>query len=118
MSAKANLLIEQGTDFTTSLTVNDSAGSAVNLIAYTGARQIRKHYSSNTATTIAVSFASDRSTGVLTLTVGRSLTGSMSYGRYVYDVELTNSSNTRSRLVECIVTVTPEVTRTTAFVTS
>ena len=118
MSAKANLLIEQGTDFTTSLTVNDSGGSPVNLTGYTGAGQIRKHYSSNTATTIAVSFASDRSTGVLTLTVGRSLTGNMSYGRYVYDVELTNSSNTRSRLVEGIVTVTPEVTRTTAFVTS
>ena len=42
----------------------------------------------------------------------------MAYGRYVYDVELTNSSNTRSRLVEGIATITPEVTRTTAFVTS
>jgi len=118
MSAKANLLIEQGTDFTTSLTVNDSAGAPVNLTGYTGAGQIRKHYSSNTATTIAVSFASDRSTGVLTLTVGRTLTKNMAYGRYVYDVELTNSSNTRSRLVEGIATITPEVTRTTAFVTS
>lgn len=118
MSAKANLLIEQGTDFTTSLTVNDSAGTPVNLTGYTGAGQIRKHYSSNTATTIAVSFSADRTTGIVTLTVGRSLTGNMAYGRYVYDVELTNSSNTRSRLVEGIATITPEVTRTAAFVTS
>ena len=34
MSAKANLLIVQGTDFTTSLTVNDSGGSPVNLTGY------------------------------------------------------------------------------------
>jgi hypothetical protein len=118
MSAKANLLIEQGTDFTTSLTVNDAAGDAVDLTGYTGAGQIRKHYSSNTATTIAVSFASDRTSGILSLTVGRTLTANMSYGRYVYDVELTNASNTRSRLVEGLVTLTPEVTRTAAFVTS
>ena len=118
MSAKANLLIEQGTDFTTSLTVNDAAGSPVNLTGYTGAGQIRKHYSSNTATTISVSFASDRATGVVSLAVARTLTENMSYGRYVYDVELTNASNTRSRLVEGLVTITPEVTRTAAFVTS
>jgi len=118
MSAKANLLIEQGTDFTTTLTVNDASGDPVNLSGYTGAGQIRKHFSSNTATTIAVTFATDRSTGLLTLTVARTLTENMAYGRYVYDVELTNASNTRSRLVEGIVTITPEVTRTAAFVTS
>ena len=33
------------------------------------------------------------------------------YGRYVYDCELTSSGNTVSRLVEGIVTVTPQVTR-------
>jgi hypothetical protein len=32
-------------------------------------------------------------------------------GRYVYDCELTSSSNVVSRLVEGIVTVTPQVTR-------
>jgi hypothetical protein len=32
-------------------------------------------------------------------------------GRYVYDVELTDTSNSISRIVEGIVTVTPQVTR-------
>jgi len=118
MSAKANLLIEQGTDYTTTLTVNDADGVPVNLTGYTGAAQIRKHYSSNTATTIAVSFSSDRTSGLVTLTVARSVTQAMAHGRYVYDVELTNASASVSRLVEGIVTITPEVTRTTAFVTS
>ena len=32
-------------------------------------------------------------------------------GRYVYDVEITSSANVTSRIVEGIVTVTPEVTK-------
>jgi len=32
-------------------------------------------------------------------------------GRYVYDVELVDSGNVATRLIEGIVTVTPQVTR-------
>ena len=70
--AKANLVIDQGTDFSKELTVTDDAGAVVNLTGYTAAGQIRKHF----------------------------------------------SSNTRTRLLEGISTITPEVTRTSAFVRS
>jgi uncharacterized protein YbaP (TraB family) len=59
----------------------------------------------------AVTFGSPRSSGQLILTLTRIQTADIADGRYVYDVELTNSANNTSRLVEGIVTVTPQVTR-------
>ena len=111
MGAKANIIVDQGTDFSTSITVTDDAGAVVDLTGYTGSGQIRKHYDSSTSTTFALVFGSPRSDGVVTLTLGRTVTANLESGRYVYDVELTSAANTRSRLIEGMVTVTPEVTR-------
>jgi hypothetical protein len=111
MAAKANIIIEQGTDFSSTITVQDVDGTITDLTGYTSAAQIRKHYSSNTAINFVTSFESPRSSGQITLTLSRIQTSNMESGRYVYDVELTNSANTRSRLVEGLVTITPEVTR-------
>lgn len=111
MAVKANIVIDQGADFSSTITVTDSAGDAVDLTGYTGSGQIRKHYTSNTATDFTVSFSSPRTSGGITLSLSRTVTSSMEAGRYVYDVEITSSANTRSRLVEGIATVTPEVTR-------
>ena len=116
--AKANLIIDQGTDFSKELTVTDDDGDAVNLTGYTAAGQSRKHFSSTTATNFTCTFASDRTTGKVTISLGRTVTEALAYGRYMYDVEITNSSNTRTRLLEGIATITPEVTRTSAFVRS
>lgn len=111
MSMKANLIINQGTDFITTVTVTDDSGNIVNLTGYTAHGQIRKHYTSTTAYDITVSFDADRTTGILYLEVYRETTATMEAGRYVYDVELTNASDVRSRLIEGIATVTPQVTR-------
>lgn len=111
MAAKANILIDQGTDFSTTLTVTDDNGDAIDLTGYTGSGQIRKHFASETATDFDLSFDSPRTSGKVTISLGRSVSSAMEAGRYVYDVELTSSANTRSRLVEGIATITPEVTR-------
>jgi hypothetical protein len=111
MAAKANIVIDQGADFSTTITVTDDAGDAVDLTNYTASGQIRKHYTSNTAYSFTASFAVPRSSGQITLSLSRTVTSSMEAGRYVYDVEITSGANTRSRLVEGIATITPEVTR-------
>lgn len=111
MAAKANIVIDQGTDFSTSITVTDDAGDPVDLTGYTASGQVRKHYTSNTSYDFTMSFDTPRSSGVLTFSMPRSVTEAIEAGRYVYDVEITSGANTRSRLVEGIVTVTPEVTR-------
>ena len=111
MGAKANIIIDQGTDFSTSITVSDDNGNVVDLTGYTGSGQVRKNYSSLTSTDFTVTFGSPRTDGQVILSLSRGVTANLEAGRYVYDVELTTSANTRSRLVEGMVTVTPEVTK-------
>ena len=108
MAIKANIVIDQGTDFSTTINVTDDNGDAVDLSTYTGAAQLRKHYTSSNSTSFAVSTSSG---GVVTLSMNAAVSGNLTPGRYVYDCEITDSSNTVSRLVEGIVTVTPQVTR-------
>tara|TARA_B100000902_G_C27196347_1_gene856686 strand:- start:335 stop:685 length:351 start_codon:yes stop_codon:yes gene_type:complete len=111
MGAKANIVVDQGSDFSTTITVRDNSGAVVNLTNYIGAAQIRKHYTSTTATSMNVVFETPRENGQVSLKLTRMQTKALAEGRYVYDVEVTDSANTRSRLVEGIVTVTPQVTR-------
>ena len=113
MAAKANIVIDQGNDFATTLTIRDSSGSVLDLTGYTAAAQIRKHYTSTTATNFTMQFESPRTDGKLTLKLDRLLTANLESGRYVYDLEiLDTSANTKSRLIEGIATVTPQVTFT------
>jgi hypothetical protein len=109
MAIKANLQIDQGADFSTEIDVLDDNGDVVNLTGYTGAAQMRKHYTSTTA--INFNVAVNASGGTVTISMTAAASANVTPGRYVYDCELTSSSNTVSRLVEGIVTVTPQVTR-------
>lgn len=111
MAAKANIVIDQGADFSTTITVTDASGSVINLTGYTARGQIRKHYTSTTAVNLSFTFGSPRTEGKLTLSLSNVQTANMAAGRYVYDVEIISASNVISRLVEGIATITPEVTR-------
>lgn len=112
MAAKANIVIDQGADFETTITVRGDNGTVTDLTDYTASGQIKKHYTSLTAVNFTMSFEEPRSGGQLTLSLTRSQTESMEPGRYVYDVEITDGTDFRTRLVEGIVTVTPQVTLT------
>ena len=111
MAQYEDITIDQGTDFATTITVRDNSGVAVNLTNYTGQGQIRKHYTSTVAHNMQIVFEDPRTSGQLTMKLSRVQTANLASGRYVYDVEVTDGSDTRSRLVEGIVTVTPQVTR-------
>jgi hypothetical protein len=111
MAAKANIVIDQGADFSTTITVLDNDNSILNLSNYTARGQIRKHYTSTTAVNFSFVFNEPRSSGILTLSLSNTQTANMEAGRYVYDVEIVSSANTVTRLVEGIATVTPEVTK-------
>lgn len=109
MAIKANIQIDQGADFSTEIDVLDENGDVVDLTGYTGAAQMRKHYTSSSATSFTVTV--DQTGGSVILSMNAITTANIAAGRYVYDCELTSASNTVSRLVEGIVTVTPQVTR-------
>lgn len=109
MATKANLVIDQGTTYTTDLNLTDENGDPLNLTGYSANSQIRKHYTSSNSVTFSTSI--NATAGVITLSLTANQTANMVGGRYVYDVELTDASNSISRIVEGIVTVTPQVTR-------
>lgn len=109
MGTKLNILIDQGASFETSLNLTDDNGNAIDLSGYTGAGQIRKHYSSSTAVNLTINLGG--ANGTVTMSLTANATANMAAGRYVYDIEVTDSGNSVTRVIEGIVTVTPQVTR-------
>jgi len=108
MAQKTNLVIDQGTTYRTTFLVNDSTGSPINLSTYTVASQLRKTYTSSNSVAFT---ATGNSTGWVSLSLTSNATSNLVAGRYVYDVEISSSSNVVTRVSEGIITVTPQVTR-------
>jgi hypothetical protein len=108
----SELFLEQGASFNTSITLDDVSGEAFNLVNYTATSQMRKsYYSSNAAATFSVSTGNDPSLGVITISLDSANTANVYPGRYVYDVYVT-SGTARVRVLEGIINVTPQVTKT------
>lgn len=108
MATKSNLVIDQGATFSTDLTLTDENGDALNLVGYTANSQMRKWYTSTNSVSFSASTNTD--TGTVTLSLTANQTALLTAGRYVYDVEISDGT-TISRIVEGIVTVSPNVTR-------
>lgn len=108
MATKANLTIDQGTTFSTTITLTDTNGNPVDLTGYTGASQMRKHFTSSTYYTFTVTLGGG--SGTVMLSMSANTTANIAAGRYLYDVELTHG-NDISRVFEGIVTVNPNITR-------
>lgn len=109
MARKNNLVIDQGSTFSTNLVaLTDENGDVIPLSGYTANSQLRKWYTSNNSVAFSTSINVD--SGVITLSLSSNQTSNLVAGRYVYDVEISNGS-VISRVSEGIVTVTPNVTR-------
>lgn len=109
MAIKANLVVDQGTDYSTSITVTDAEDNIVDLSGYSANAQIRKTYTSSSAVNFTVTL--NGATGIVVLALSANQTSNLVSGRYVYDVLLTDPSSVHSRIVEGILTVTPRVTQ-------
>lgn len=109
MATKSNLVIDQGSTYSVVLDLTDENGDVINLTGYVANSQVRKWY---TSTTPAATFTTsiNASSGELELSLTANQTSNLVAGRYVYDVEL-NNNGVISRIVEGIVTVTPQVTK-------
>jgi hypothetical protein len=109
MATKANLVIDQGTTFSSDLFLTDENGDVLNLVGYSANASIKKWYTSQTYVPFTVSI--NTTSGTITLSLAASVSANLQSGRYVYDVNLTQTStNAISRIVEGIITVTPSVT--------
>ena len=111
MAAIANLTVDQGTSFTSDVTVKDANGNAFDLTGYTANAKMAKGFASTrTRTTITTTIAADATTGVVTLSLSSTVSAGLDAERYVYDLEITQtSSGNVTRVIEGIITVRPQV---------
>lgn len=109
--AYAELTINQGTTFESTLDLVADDGSAVNVAGYVFSGQIRKSYYSANATANLVISISDSANGNVLVSLNSATTANIAAGRYLYDIKMTDTANTVTRIVEGVITVTPQVTK-------
>ena len=111
MAIISNILIDQGTTFSADIDVTDTDGNALNLTGYTAAGQMRKTYTSSTATNFTASIPNVTG-GVVRISLSATQTNALKAGRYLYDVEVSNASTAEVlRIIEGQVEVSPGITR-------
>ena len=105
-----DIVIDQGADFSIQLDLKNN-GSAVNLTGFSAAAQLRATpTSSELAATFTISFT-DRANGQLKLEMPNATTAGLPPGKYYYDLETTSGGGVKTRLLQGIARVTPNVTR-------
>lgn len=107
-----NLIIYTGTDFMTTFVLEDAkSNSSMNLTGYTACAQMKRYESSLKTADFSVSFANDRTTGKVTVSMGATHTANLKAGKYFYDLLLNSATGSVSRPVEGTVLVKKAVTR-------
>lgn len=108
-----DMVCEQGSTFSRTLTVKDSNGDARDLSSHTARMQVRRTTSSST-TIIELTTANGRisttSSGEIVLSISATDTAALTSGG-VYDLEIEDSGGNVERVVEGIFTLDLEVTR-------
>jgi len=112
MATRTNLFIDAGADYSAIITVNESDGTPFDLTDYTVKSQIRRSYASSTYHDFTATLY-DAEAGQLKLAMTAAQTTAITpTGRWLYDVEITYSDDTKNRVVEGVVIVTPQITQT------
>lgn len=108
------LFVEQGEDFSISVTLDSLNGSPYSLANTSVKSQIRKSHWSQDVSATFNSVVLNNAQGILELSLPANTTQDLRPGRYVYDVFLTANtgvSNTRSKVLEGIVSIEPSSTK-------
>jgi hypothetical protein len=112
LATTANLYVDQGTTFSTIVDLENQDSTALNLTGYTVAGQMRKSYQSSTAVSFVCSVYGEATNGQIRLQLAPATTTGLRAGRYIYDVEITNTlSGEKFRVLEGIVILNPEITK-------
>ncbi len=110
MAIISNIFIDQGSDFSLTVDVQNALGNALDLTGYTIAAQMRKTYGSTNASA-TFSTSHNGANGQVVMQLADSVTAALESGRYVYDLNITSGAGDKTRVVEGQAIVTPGVTR-------
>lgn len=104
------LLIEQGSTFSTTVNVEDTVGAAINLFGYSASSQMRKSFYA-ASNTIITSTITGNANGEITLSMTAANTAALTPGRQVFDLIITSPTNVVTRVIEGVIVISPGVTR-------
>ena len=110
MAIAQNIIIDQDSDYSQQFTAKTDAGVVIDLTLYTIDAQVRKSFAASTATAFAPTIVTATS-GIFSLALTDVQTALLDRGRHVYDVRVTDSTSTITRIQEGVATVSPSVTR-------
>ena len=110
MATISNLYVDAGSTYSNIITVTASNGQALNLSGYSVASQMRKSYQSSTYHSFTATVY-DAANGKIRLQLTDEQSQAINPGRWLYDVEIESPSGARTRVVEGIVTVNPQITQ-------
>lgn len=108
--AYAELTIDQGSTFEATLNLANDDETPINVTNSTFQSQIRKSYYSTAATANLVVTIVEAANGKVVLSLPSYQTANIKAGRYLYDLKMT-TGNTTTRIIEGIITVTPQVSK-------
>ena len=106
-----NFSIDQGADFSRTLTVTTDGSTAYDISSLTLQAQMRKSYDSSSATATFTATVVSGTDGTYKLTLSNLTTADINSGRYVYDVELVLADSTIEKVHYGLITVHPEATK-------
>lgn len=112
MSNYYELTIDQGATFAATIELKDYfTNNPIDITGYSARSQIRKNYDSTTSNNFTVSIQ-DASNGNISMSMTASNTANLKPGRYVYDLEIEETSSGEvTRIIQGVAVVTPQVTR-------
>lgn len=113
MAEYVELFIDQGSDFSTSVNLNDdNTNLPQNVYGYVVTSTLRRSMlSPNTSANLTCSIF-DAANGEILITMNAGQTANLRAGSYLFDVKVYNTlSATSSRLIEGVMFVTPSITK-------
>jgi hypothetical protein len=114
MASYSNLFVDQGSDFSTFVTIESIENNPLDLSDLLIKGQVRKSYGSSTAFDFSI-VKMDNTGGQIQIKLDSDTTSSMSIGRYVYDIYAENTfEGQRFKILEGILEIVPRVTRFTS----
>lgn len=111
MAISAYLDIDQGSDFTVEFELENDNSTPMNLLGYQVFSQFRKSYSSVSGYSFIATIPNPATAGKIKLSLPGTTSSTIKPGRYLYDVEILSSNNVKTRVVEGILTINPEITK-------
>lgn len=110
MASYAELIVDQGSTFSTILTLtDDTTNLPIDVTGYSINANIKKSYYSSNNTAIFTSVINDSTNGNVTIYLSSDATTNIKAGRYLYDVKISSPSSVVTRIIEGIITITPRV---------